>query len=85
MVTKPAEGMAAAPIAANVAVQATTTVPAKPKDTPCACRVAYVQQWERLNLTCSIATLTYNHALHKLILSLEAGAMDGLQRSYSVT
>lgn len=38
MVTKPAEGMAAAPIAARVAVQATTTVPASPNATPCACK-----------------------------------------------
>ena len=37
MVTSPADGMAAAPMAANVAVQATTTVPASPNSTPCAC------------------------------------------------
>ena len=34
MVTKPAEGIAAAPTAAKVAVKATTIVPAKPRDTP---------------------------------------------------
>lgn len=37
MVTSPAEGMAAAPTAASVAVAATTTTSAKPSDTPCAC------------------------------------------------
>ena len=36
--TSPAEGMAAAPTAARVAVNATTTVPASPNDTPCACQ-----------------------------------------------
>ena len=34
MVTKPAEGMAAAPIAARVAVQAMTKVPGSPRETP---------------------------------------------------
>ena len=38
IVTSPAEGMAAAPTAARVAVNATTTVPASPSDTPCACQ-----------------------------------------------
>ena len=37
MVTRPAEGMAAAPIAASVAVHAITNSCGKPIDTPCAC------------------------------------------------
>ena len=43
IVTSPAEGMAAAPMAASVAVTATTIVPPTPSATPCACRDAIVK------------------------------------------
>ena len=38
MVTNPADGMAAAPIAARVAVNAITQMLPNPRTTPCACR-----------------------------------------------
>ena len=38
MVTSPADGMAAAPIAARVAVNAITQMLPNPRTTPCACR-----------------------------------------------
>ena len=50
MVTRPAEGMAAAPMAASVAVTATTIVPPKPRVTPCACQAKECRAEDRTSV-----------------------------------
>lgn len=71
MVTSPAEGMAAAPIAASVAVKAMISSWAKPRVTPCACSSQAVSHhW------------TAKHSVQAKKLRMSRQCMHGKQRTW---
>ena len=76
MVTKPAEGMAAAPMAARVAVHAMTSSCGSPMDTPCACMHPVHDARGSCNIACPTLGMLLPVSTNKCLTTTQALATD---------